>query len=446
MEPISVVKDIKSYLDKNNIKKDDRILIAFSGGKDSLALLKALSNLDYKVFCVYINHKLRSDKELEKEIELNKSNCNKFNTKLIVINLKKNQIYELEKERNRGIEDSARYLRYKKLEEERQRLNCKYIATAHSLSDFRETILIRLKRNENFISLQSINSKKNNIIRPLLTLESKEIIEYVKDLECAKDSTNNSLSYTRNYIRHQLSTNKLKWPMQDKQLSALAKRAKEHRLTVEKQYNYLIDKVINNSIDKKYLKKVCVNTRILFYQRIIKDMGLNLLIRTSNLLYIDSLIGTNNKVETHHYKFESIDNKLIWNKNNKQKINYFFSIVDKPKNLLYYNKYLIVSKYDNKETTNIYLEDKFDCLIARSYLSGDKIELDNRTVLISKLLKDWKVDKDKRKECILLCNQKEIVGVIASHIGGYNRISKSNKITNTLDSINCNMYSIGEDI
>ncbi len=441
-----VIKATKAYLKKYNINKDDNILLAFSGGKDSLALLKALSVLKYKVFPVYINHNLRSKNELEKEMELNKSNCKKLDVILTIVNIGENEIYNLEKRRNRGIEDSARYLRYSILEEQRKKLNCKYIATAHTLSDFRETVLIRLKRKENFISLQSINAKKGNIIRPLLTLESNQILEFVSDYTFSNDSTNNSLSYTRNLVRHQLKTNKLNWNFQDIQLAALVKRAKLHRIKVNDEVDFLLSKINQNSIEKKYLDNVCTNSRIMFYQKIIKNMGLNILIRTKNLLYIDTLRKQSNKVQTKNYTFTSDDKVLRWEENNKNIINYFFSVVDKPKILLYYNMSLFVSKYDNKETNNIYLEDKFDFLIARSYLPEDKIELENRTVLISKLLKDWKVDKDKRKECVLLCDNTEVVAVIASHIGGYNRVSKKNKINKTIDSIRCNMYSIREEI
>ena len=105
-----------------------------------------------------------------------------------------------------GIEDAARTLRYRFLEETAGRLGCDRIATAHNLNDNAETVLMNLCRGAGTRGLAGIPPVRGRLVRPLLQTSRKEIEGYLEEYHIphVEDSSNESVSYTRNRIRHQL--------------------------------------------------------------------------------------------------------------------------------------------------------------------------------------------------------------------------------------------------
>ena len=210
------------------------LIIAFSGGCDSLALLllatKALG--PDKVYPVYVNHNLRRAEELEKEIALNEANCRKIGVKLEICTIVCGKVTALAKERSGGVEDSARVLRYELLEEKRREHGLSYIATAHHRQDQLETIAMRLAGGSPVSSLVGIAQKDEarHLIRPLLDFERKDLEEYLikQGLSWSTDSTNADISFARNKMRNQ-TLPKLKdlWPEYEKALLSLSNVAKE---------------------------------------------------------------------------------------------------------------------------------------------------------------------------------------------------------------------------
>jgi tRNA(Ile)-lysidine synthase len=120
-----------STIEKQLFKENDKVIVAFSGGVDSLALLILLKEVIKKenLVAVYVNHRLRSEQELLKEELLNKKNCSFLEIPLRIVYLEKGEVEKISKQRGNGIEEAARYLRYKHLEKIRVKLNFDYIAT-----------------------------------------------------------------------------------------------------------------------------------------------------------------------------------------------------------------------------------------------------------------------------------------------------------------------------
>lgn len=193
-----------------HIGSSDSVLVAFSGGCDSLCLLalciKALG--PKRVFPVYVNHNIRSREELEAEIALNRGNCKALDVELEVFTLNEGLVSNLAKDRGRGVEDAARTLRYEALEACRQRHNCRYIVTAHHRQDQVETIIMRLGRGAPLSSLCGIFPKdeKRSLLRPLLDFSRSELESYLmdRDLRWSTDSTNSESQYLRNHIRNNI--------------------------------------------------------------------------------------------------------------------------------------------------------------------------------------------------------------------------------------------------
>lgn len=194
---------IKFHLfQKLQIPPHARILVAVSGGMDSVALLHLLKILDFTIAVSHVNFQLRGDESNSDETFVKElaaqygipfySKC--FDTKSFA-----------DKE---GISTqmAARNLRYEWFEQLATQHQWDFIATAHHLDDQIETFFINLLRGTGLSGLKGIPAKSGLIIRPLLPFYRSEIEEYVKTrrLDYREDSSNFKTDYLRNRIRHQL--------------------------------------------------------------------------------------------------------------------------------------------------------------------------------------------------------------------------------------------------
>jgi len=186
----------------NLISYDDRVLVALSGGADSVVLLHALKQLGHKVFAAHINHMIRGEEALRDEL-FAASLCDKLEVPLAVY---KKDCPEYAMAQKLTIEEAARILRYEALEQACKAFGCQKIAVAHTENDNLETMLMRLIRGSSSYGLRGIDIQRGLIIRPLLHLRREDIEEYAKkhDLSYMTDSTNKDMCYLRNRIRHML--------------------------------------------------------------------------------------------------------------------------------------------------------------------------------------------------------------------------------------------------
>lgn len=184
------------------ICENDTVLVAFSGGADSIALLHFLytyrEQLRINVIAAHLNHGLRGA-ESDFDEEFVRAYCKSIGVPLLV---EKAKMLEKEKPKGYGIEAFARKLRYEFLSKCAHLNNAK-IATAHTFSDNSETILFHTIRGTGPKGLTGIAPKRENIIRPLLSVSRKEIEAYCQKnkLEYVTDSSNLAADYTRNKIR-----------------------------------------------------------------------------------------------------------------------------------------------------------------------------------------------------------------------------------------------------
>ncbi|MCC8072969.1 MAG: tRNA lysidine(34) synthetase TilS, partial [Clostridiales bacterium] len=194
-----VIGTIKKY---NMLSYGERVLIAVSGGADSMALLNILLevrdeyNLDIEV--AHIEHGIRGE-ESESDALFVSDFCKRNK---IVFHIKSINAVEEAKEAKMGVEEYSRQVRYDFFNS----LECDKIATAHSLSDSIETTVFRLIRGSGLKGVCGISPVRGKIIRPLIECTSSEIREFCKEknIDYCIDSTNNDNSYSRNYIRNVL--------------------------------------------------------------------------------------------------------------------------------------------------------------------------------------------------------------------------------------------------
>jgi tRNA(Ile)-lysidine synthase len=188
------------YIEQNELfKATDKILLAVSGGKDSVVMTHLFNETTFNFGIAHCNFTLRGEESDEDErfCRLLAENLNKpFFSKTF-------DTGRFAKHEKISIQMAARELRYDWLEELRRSNGYDYIALAHHQSDTTETILLNLTRGTGIAGLHGILPKRDRLIRPLLFLSREEIDQLVNDcgLIYREDSSNRSSKYARNKIR-----------------------------------------------------------------------------------------------------------------------------------------------------------------------------------------------------------------------------------------------------
>lgn len=198
-------KKVLSYVKDNDlIKRGDKILIALSGGPDSVCLLNILfelkEELNIEIAAAHLNHLLRGEDALRDE-EYVIDICNKMGVKCFA---KRVDINAYAEEHKLSSEMAGRNVRYDFFDEILNREGFNKIATAHNANDQAETILFRLMRGTGLEGLGGIKVfRDNKIIRPILCLSRNEVEKYIKlkSLCPRVDKTNFEKIYNRNKIR-----------------------------------------------------------------------------------------------------------------------------------------------------------------------------------------------------------------------------------------------------
>lgn len=201
-----LMNQMKAYIRKYNlIKKGDKIVVAFSGGPDSVYLLIGLldlkEELNISLVAVHINHKLQ--KIAEEHAEFVRRFCEEHEVPLYYY---EKDINSYARQCKISIEEAGRKFRYQKFYEVKKMLGFDLIAVAHHQDDRAETVLYRMARGTGWKGLAGIRCMQNEIIRPMLEISKKDIIKYLERAGQAynTDPSNQDIFYARNRIRHQI--------------------------------------------------------------------------------------------------------------------------------------------------------------------------------------------------------------------------------------------------
>ncbi len=185
------------------IAPGDRVLVALSGGPDSVALLRALFELRGELECelcaAHLNHKLRGKAGDEDErwcSELAQSLELPFRSARVDVNAEVRRL-------GGNLEEVARELRYSFLEEAAERLGAARIAVAHTLDDQAETVLLRLLRGAGAGGLRGMRPIRGRIIRPLLDVQRSEVLDYLRERNqpYRVDASNTDERFSRAFLR-----------------------------------------------------------------------------------------------------------------------------------------------------------------------------------------------------------------------------------------------------
>ena len=197
-----MLKKVQGQLEKLGVQKDSKLLLAVSGGRDSMCMLFVLQKLGYSIQVAHCNYKLR-DKASDQDAELVESYCQKH---AIPFHHKVCDTRTLADQNGWSIQQAAREIRYDFFEAliEKERLD--YICTAHHRNDDFETSIMALVNANFYKGIAGIPPKRDHVIRPLIGVSRFEIDEFVDEfgVQFREDASNKSNKYKRNFTRHEI--------------------------------------------------------------------------------------------------------------------------------------------------------------------------------------------------------------------------------------------------
>ncbi|MFH0781091.1 MAG: tRNA lysidine(34) synthetase TilS [Pseudomonadota bacterium] len=197
-----LVERVASLIHRHNlVVRGEKVVVAVSGGSDSLALLHILqaTGLHLHLLAAYVDHGLRPQETPHEQTIIAKC-CQALGVTLLVRTVNVHQLVALEK---RSTEEAARILRYAALEQIRQECGAGVIAVGHTADDQVEEFFIRLIRGSSLKGLSGMHFTHDRIIRPLLQETKNSLIDYLNSLGISwcQDSSNLDRQFLRNRVR-----------------------------------------------------------------------------------------------------------------------------------------------------------------------------------------------------------------------------------------------------
>ncbi len=427
-----------AFISENNLFcKTDRILIAISGGLDSVVLATLMKNSKYDVTLAHCNFHLR-DEESNRDEAFVRRWAKENNIPLFV---KEFDTCQYMKENKLSLEMAARDLRYEWFNSLMQEHNFTYLATAHHLDDSIETFFINLLRGTGIAGLHGIQVKNDKIVRPLLFATKEEITEYAKknNISHVEDSTNAETKFTRNKIRHNLfpilkEINPNFEIALKKDIEYLKDTETIFRKEIEKAKQDIIE-TENELIKLNIFKLKALNPVKIYLYEIISEYGFNETNTTDILSCLDETSGKQFFSKTHRLIKDR--EYIFMDKIKNNSTNEFFLINQEQGSLIYPLKMQIEILKDLKfvnisKEKNIAMLDadlvKFP-LILRKWRQGDSfVPFGMRK---EKKLSDYFTANkysllDKENQWIL-CSEEKIIWLIGERIDDRFRISNATK-------------------
>ncbi|MBR5774164.1 MAG: tRNA lysidine(34) synthetase TilS [Clostridia bacterium] len=420
----------------------ERVIVGLSGGADSVALLHFLDSqrerYGFELYAAHVNHLLRGD-ESDRDEQFVRELCGKMGVKLDVLRV---DIDAEAKKRGIGQEECGRQVRYEffsTLSDDKTR-----IATAHTLSDSLETILLNISRGTGIHGLCGISAVRGNVIRPLIECTRQEIEQYCSDngLCFVNDSSNFTRDYNRNIVR----------------LDIIPKLLEIN----PSLYKVVLRMIHNNIADDDFLRSAardtadsarqddgyCVGT-LLSAPDVIRRRALSVIVNECcgiipedvHISALDSLLISGGMSDLPQRNTCTVKNgKLFFNIPAEQELANFSSELELYETVTPVGVVgaLLVTAEDfekNYKKTKKYLKNAFDYdkisgkLIFRNRIFGDEVCLSGRkcTKTLKKLFNEAKIPACERSRVLMLCDDEGIVWIDGFGVAERVRVSDATK-------------------
>ncbi|MEE8340851.1 MAG: tRNA lysidine(34) synthetase TilS [Candidatus Neomarinimicrobiota bacterium] len=373
---------INHLVESNLIKPNDGIVVAVSGGMDSMFLLNILIELqkiwDIKLVISHVNHNIRPN-------SINDENFVVKHGKILNIPVIVKQLQYDDKKSSESTEAWARNNRYEQLELIRKENNLDKIATGHHSGDQIETVLQRISEKSGIGGLKGIHQQRGNVIRPILTIAKADIQNAVNELKIKfiDDETNNILAVPRNYFRHQIIPPwESFYPKLGESIQSICESAVENRSVI----NYFIDELAKNIVTEE---KDAISNNVI---KRIDLASFNKLPSAVKLLLIRNALG---KYPWRKYQWNEIEKIITSGKVGKIYNFDDFEILKDRRDWIIRHKFNV-----NLEPVNVQLNDLVHCgvhavkirkVIKYSFTNDPNIEIINGDEIINKklVLRPW---------------------------------------------------------
>ncbi|MCH5320847.1 MAG: tRNA lysidine(34) synthetase TilS [Eubacterium sp.] len=422
---------INETIDKYNmLSRGDRVLVAVSGGADSMLLLNHMLSVREKygvtVSAAHVDHGIRGEESAD-DARFVKDFCEK--NKIEYHQLSIDAVNE-SKSFKMGVEEYSRKRRYEFFDS----IPCDKIATAHNLSDNVETVLFRLSRGTGLKGACGIPAVRGKIIRPLIEIKSEEIRVYCESNGIAYriDSTNADNDYTRNYIRNEIipSLKKIN-PDFENTVSCFINDANEDMKFIDSVVDLALKKAFfDNCLKIDVLTKydTAIAKRIILRYFSSLDISLDRL----HLDEITQLIHKRGKIQISGNLFAVSNNEFLR----------LADFSERENDLSFKSKVLKISEF-NPKGIDFYCDcDKIIGTVKiRSRIAGDEIMPAGRgcTKSLKKLFNELKIPQEMRSSVGVAVDDLGVIGVI-----GY-CASERVKIDSKTQNIYCLLRLPSED-
>lgn len=341
------MKNVETLLKEISLKEKDTIVVAVSGGPDSMALLHMLYQFQKKypftLVCAHVNHSKR--KESEDEAIFVKKYCEERHILF--------EYLKIEDWGNKNFHDEAHHRRYEFFETVVKKYHASYLFTAHHGDDLMETILMRLTRGSTMHGYHAFSPlekrKEYTLVRPLLHQSKEDLLAYVQkhQIPYVIDQTNMKDTYTRNrYRKVVLPFLKKENPNVIEKFNEFSSLLEEYELYVQKQVHEIYENIVHDC----YIKVLeYQNQTSLIRKKILEQWLLD--------IYGEEVSALNQR------HIDAIDNLLCSTKSN--------GTLDLP------NHYHLYRNYDQAQITHEnFTNDPYDYVLVDKVLlpNGKKIE------------------------------------------------------------------------
>lgn len=429
-------------LNRLKITRDQLIIIALSGGADSVALLHMFHQAGYKCVAAHCNFHLRNE-ESDRDERFVSDLCESLGVDLKIVHFKTEEYARLNKI---SIEMAARELRYNWFEEIRELYKASFIAVAHHADDQIETCFLNLLRGTGIRGFTGMKEINGHILRPLLSIYRSELEEWLdqSDYKYINDSSNFTLDYKRNKIRHQLMP-----LLEDIQPNAKKTILRSiHNITeAEKIYDQALDKVKNDIIIEKSSGSLRIDLTLLHDEQSIKTILFDIMSPYNfNRTTIEQLIKSLDNSQSG-LMFYSTTHRLITDREtllihsldvDSAKMTEFF-IQDRDSQIttpvclhiqqVPYNELTEIEK--TKQIAYFDFDKLSFPLVLRKWKKGDKMKPFGMkgSRKISDIFSDLKYDIYRKENSWLLCNGDDIIWLIGE------KTHDSYKVTNQTKTV-----------
>ncbi|PKA84445.1 tRNA(Ile)-lysidine synthase [Ulvibacter sp. MAR_2010_11] len=435
-----MIQKFRKHIDKNHtLLKGKKILVACSGGLDSVVLTHLLKLSDYDISLAHCNFSLRG-KESDEDEQFVVHLADKFSIPVFT------ETFDTKKygsENKLSTQMAARELRYRWFDEIKRDFKLDYIVTAHHADDDLETFLINISRGTGLRGLTGIPAVNESVVRPLLPFSRNEILKHAKEnhLHWREDSSNKKSDYWRNALRLEVIP---KYKEASNNLLQSFQKTQEHlqesQLLIDDYmaliYNLVVTEMSDGyRIDSKRLQEL-PNTNAVLYELLV-GFGFTAWEDISELVKAQS--GKQIVSKTHRLLKDRDTLLLTQITSEAKKTEYFIEENDEEIDNPIHITLKSTKKIGNSTPTEVYVDkDKISFpLQLRKWREGDVFQpfgMQGKKKL-SKFFKDEKLSLVAKEKIWLLCTNHKIVWIVGMRLDDRFKVTPDTKhilkITNT---------------